>query len=168
MDFTIRALVPSEIPSLLEMIRELARFEKCERLVEANEQTLNESFFGAEPSARALFARDGEKPAGYAIYFWTFSSFAGRRGIWLDDLYVRPEFRRGGLGKALITTVAQAGVERGCARFEWTALDWNDRALNFYRSLGAQTLDEWKLLRLEETGLKTLGTPKPGLPGTVL
>ena len=100
---------------------------------------------------------DGEL-AGYAIYFFTFSSFVGRAGIWLEDVYVRPEFRRRGLGLDLIRAVAQIGVERNCGRFEWTALDWNENALNFYRKLGAREMDEWVLLRMNAAELRRLGS----------
>jgi len=95
-----------------------------------------------------LLARCDGEPAGYGIYFFTFSSFVGRPGIWLDDVYIRPTFRKRGLGLALIKAVARIGVERKCGRFEWTALDWNRNALEFYRGLGAQVMDEWLLLRM--------------------
>jgi GNAT superfamily N-acetyltransferase len=98
---------------------------------------------------------DGQ-PVGYAIYFFTFSSFVGRPGIWLEDLYVRPAFRKRGLGRALIEAVARIGVERNCGRYEWSALNWNNNALEFYRRLGAQVLDEWLLLRMDSAALQRL------------
>jgi len=97
--------------------------------------------------------------AGYALYYFTFCSFAARQGIWLDDLYVRPGFRHRGLGAALIQAVARIGAERNCGRFEWIALQWNRNALEFYRKLGAQTLEEWVLLRMDSEGLCRLGLP---------
>ena len=146
-----------EMPELLELIRELARFEKLEHAVEATPEVLGNSLFGPQPAAGALLARCDGKLAGYAIYFFTFSSFIGRAGIWLEDLYVRPEFRKQGLGLGLIQAVARVGVERNCGRFEWTALDWNVKALDFYDKLGAQKLGEWILLRMNQTELQQLG-----------
>jgi GNAT superfamily N-acetyltransferase len=154
MDSAIAPLKPVEIPVLLELILELARFERLEHEVVATVDSLRESFFGKQPAAGALLARSGEEPAGYAIYFFTFSSFVGRRGIWLEDLYVRPAFRHQGLGRALIQAVAEVGANTNCGRFEWTALNWNKPALDFYRGLGARTMDEWVLLRLDSKGLQ--------------
>jgi GNAT superfamily N-acetyltransferase len=155
----ITPLMRSEVPELLELIRELARFEKLEHAVEATKSVLENSLFGPQPAAGALLARCDGKLAGYAIYFFTFSSFIGRPGIWLEDVYVRPEFRRRGLGLGLIQAVARIGMERNCGRFEWTALDWNVKALAFYNKLGAQQLDEWIMLRMNEKQLRGLGTP---------
>jgi GNAT superfamily N-acetyltransferase len=158
MDFTVTVVTPSELPELLELIRELARFEHLEQEVEATVESLKDAFFGSQAAAGGLLARRGEELAGYAIYFFTFSSFVGRRGIWLDDVYVRPKFRRQGLGRGLIEAVARIGVERNCGRFEWTALNWNKEALDFYEQLGARALDEWVLLRLNSEGLQRLGS----------
>jgi GNAT superfamily N-acetyltransferase len=157
MDNTIALVKPTELSELLELIRELARFEHLEHQMEATESSLHQSFFGPQPAAGALLARCDGQAAGYAIYFFTFSSFLGRAGIWLEDVYVRPQFRKRGLGRKLIEAVARIGVERGCGRFEWTALDWNEPALNFYRRLGAQERKEWVLIRMEPEGLKKLG-----------
>jgi GNAT superfamily N-acetyltransferase len=156
MQFTIRPLVADEIPGLLELIRELARFERLEHEVEATADSLKESLFGPKPAAGALFARCGDEPAGYALYFFTFSSFIGRAGLWLEDVYVRPTYRQRGLGRALIKAVAQIGVERNCGRFEWTALNWNTHAIDFYRRLGANAMDDWILLRMNAGALRTL------------
>jgi GNAT superfamily N-acetyltransferase len=155
---SIAPLAHAEVPELLELIRELARFERLEHEVEATVESLEAAFFEAQPTAGALLARCDGKVAGYAIYFFTFSSFVGRAGIWLEDLYVRPEFRQRGLGRGLIEAVAQVGMQRNCGRFEWTALNWNEQALNFYRSLGAQERSEWILLRMDEAGLRKLGS----------
>ena len=149
-------LPTKSIPALLEMIRELARFERLEDEVEATVEILRESLCGPEPSASALLARCGDEPAGYALYYFTFCSFAGRPGLWLDDLYVRPEFRKRGLGKALIQEVARIGAGRNCARMEWIALDWNEKALEFYGKIGARKLDDWVLLRLNSESVKDL------------
>lgn len=156
MDFRIKALEPDEVPVLLELIRELARFERLEHEVQATVESLRDSLFGPNPVAGALLVLCGSEPAGYALYFFTFSSFVGRRGIWLEDVYVRPQSRSRGLGRALIKAVAQVGAERNCGRFEWTALNWNFNALKFYRELGAQTMDEWILLRMNSEGLRRL------------
>ena len=156
MDFTINKITPSEIPALLELIRELARFEKLEHEVTATVDTLHEAFFGPNPVVGALVAQCGSELAGYAIYFFTFSSFVGRQGIWLEDLYVRPAFRQRGLGRALVEAVARVGVERNCGRYEWTALNWNQNALDFYKKLGAQVMNEWALLRMNADAMRRL------------
>jgi GNAT superfamily N-acetyltransferase len=154
----ITAIKRQEVPELLELIRELARFEKLEHAVEATVGVLENSLFGAQPAAGALLARCDGKLAGYAIYFFTFSSFIGRAGIWLEDIYVRPEFRRRGLARGLIEAVARIGVERNCGRFEWTALDWNEKALSYYDKLGARKMEEWIILRMNEEQLRELGS----------
>jgi GNAT superfamily N-acetyltransferase len=156
MVFTINPLVPEDLPGLLELIRELAQFERLEHEVQATQATLRDSFFGPQPAAGAFLARSGGDLAAYAIYYFTFSSFVGRPGIWLDDVYVRPQFRGQRLGRALFRAVARVGVERNCGRFEWTALNWNEKALEFYRKIGAQTMNEWVLLRLDAAGLQKL------------
>jgi len=160
MDIAIAPITPAEVPTLLNLIRELARFEKLEHEVEATAESLNHSLFGPQPAAGALFVRCDGEVAGYAIYFFTFSSFVGRAGIWLEDVYVRPPFRKHGLGRGLIEAVARIGVERSCGRFEWTALDWNERALEFYHSLGAQVMNEWILLRVNPADLQQLASVK--------
>jgi GNAT superfamily N-acetyltransferase len=165
MEFAINAVTPGTVPELLELIHELARFERVEHEVESTVEDLKNSFFGSSVAAGGFLARTGEELAGYAIYFFTFSSFVGRRGIWLEDVYVRPQFRQHGLGRALIEKVAQIGAEQGCGRFEWTALNWNKTALEFYEKLGAKTLGEWVLLRMNAEGLKRLanGRAAPNL-----
>jgi GNAT superfamily N-acetyltransferase len=160
MEFSISQIQPGEVPGLLELIRELARFERLEHEVEATVEVLTESLFGPKPVAGALIARANGQMAGYALYFFTFSSFIGRAGIWLEDLYVRPTLRRQGLGRALIEAVAGIGAEKNCGRFEWTALNWNENALDFYRKLGAQMMDDWVMIRLNAEGLKRLAGRK--------
>jgi GNAT superfamily N-acetyltransferase len=154
MEFSINQITQDEVPGLLELIRELAQFEKLEHEVEATVDSLSESLFGPNPVAGALIGRVDGDLAGYALHFFTFSSFIGRPGIWLEDLYVRPAFRRQGLGRAMIEAVARIGAEKNCGRFEWTALNWNKNALDFYGKLGAQTMDEWVLVRLNSQGLR--------------
>jgi GNAT superfamily N-acetyltransferase len=160
MKFSINQIGRDEVSGLLELIRELARFEKLEHEVEATVDSLRESLFGTEPVVGALIGRVEDELAGYALYFFTFSSFVGRPGIWLEDLYVRPAFRRQGLGRAMIEAVARIGAERNCGRFEWTALNWNKNALDFYRKLGAQMMDEWVLVRMNAAGLRRVAGSK--------
>ena len=161
MDVTISKIRPARLPDLLKLIRELARFERLEDEVEATVASLRKSFFGRPPAAGALVAERRGELIGYAIYFFTFSSFVGRPGIWLEDLYVRPQFRRRGLGRRLIEAIARIGVKRNCGRYEWTALNWNRTALGFYRTLGARVMDEWVLLRLDASGLRRLAAGPP-------
>ena len=156
MSFAISQIVPAEIPELLTLIRELARFERLEHEVEATVESLHDSFFGPEPVAGAFLARQGQDLAGYAIYFFSFSSFVGRRGLWLDDVYVRPAFRRLGLGRALLGRVAGLAARHGCGRLEWSALRWNQNALEFYANLGAKQLDDWVVFRMNEQSVKRL------------
>jgi len=156
MSSKICAITPAEVPGLLEMIRELARFEKLEHEVKATVELLQHALFGPQPAARALLARVDGELAGYALYFFTFSTFVGRAGIWLDDLFVRPQFRGQGLGRALIESVATVGAERNCGRFEWAVLDWNKPSIDFYKSLGAAPLDDWTSFRLTGDALDRL------------
>jgi GNAT superfamily N-acetyltransferase len=162
MDFSITAATPEDVPSLLELIRELARFERLEHEVETTVESLREGLFGPLPAAGALLARSGSEIAGYALYFSTFCSFVGRPGLWLDDLYVRPPFRARGLGRQLLLAVARIALQRNCGRFEWIALNWNTTALDFYRKVGARALDEWVLLRMDDAGVrKFVGSVQP-------
>src|SRR5216684_461332 len=156
MAFAISNVTSAEVPALLGLIHELAVFERLEHEVEATVVSLTAALCGPQPAAGALLARCDGELAAYAIYFSTFSSFVGRPGIWLEDVYVRPAFRGRGLGRALLEAVARIGAERGCGRFEWTALDWNTKALEFYGRLGARVMDEWVLLRLGSEGLRRL------------
>jgi GNAT superfamily N-acetyltransferase len=160
MEPSISQITRDEVPSLLELIHELAQFERLEHEVVATVDSLTESLFGPKPVAGALIGRVDGNVAGYALYFFTFSSFIGRAGIWLEDLYVRPAFRRQGLGRAMIESVARIGAERNCGRFEWTALNWNNNALDFYRKLGAQMMYDWILVRMNSEGLHRVANRK--------
>jgi GNAT superfamily N-acetyltransferase len=161
METVITHATPDQIPELLKLVRELARFEHLEHEMEATAKSLRDSLFGSERAAGALVAAYDGKLVGYAIYFFTFSSFVGRPGLWLEDVCVRPQFRKRGLGRRLIEAVARIGAERNCGRFEWTALKWNKKALGFYSGLGARAMDEWVLLRLDSAGLRRLARRKP-------
>lgn len=154
MTTAIQDVTTDDLPVLLDLIRELAQFERLEHEMQASVESLRDSFFGVHASAGALLARADGAPAGYAIYFFTFSSFIGRRGIWLEDVYVRPDFHRRGIGRQLMEAVARIGVKNNCGRFEWTALNWNQNALNIYRKMGAQAMDEWVLFRMNAKAMR--------------
>ena len=145
---TVRSAAPADVGLLLEMIRELAAYEQLADLVQTTEELLDAALFGERPAAEALIAEHDGEPAGYAIFFPTFSTFLSVQGIWLEDVYVRPAHRRAGTGRALIAAIAERLLERGGERLEWSALRWNELALGFYRGLGAETMDEWVTHRL--------------------
>jgi GNAT superfamily N-acetyltransferase len=145
-----------DVPELQAMIRALAEFEKLSHLCIASEADLAEALFGARPAAEALIAWAGEEAAGFALFFHNFSTFLGRRGLWLEDLFVRPEFRRKGCAQALLRALAAIGVERNCGRFEWAVLDWNAQAIEFYRALGASVLPDWRIVRVVGPALAAL------------
>jgi len=158
--FTINSATEPDVPILLAMIRELAEFEHLAHEVEVTAASLREALFGERPVAGALLARVDGHVAGYAVYYRTFSTFVGRAGVFLDDLYVRPEYRKRGIGRALLERVAAVDTEAGGGRFEWIALRWNENAFRFYRSLGAKVMDEWALLRMNSREVKNLVAAK--------
>ena len=145
---------PADVPVILQFIRELAEYEKLSDRCIATEEMLREHLFGLRPAAEVLIARVGDEPVGFALYFGTFSTFLAKPGIYLEDLYVRLEFRRQGVGRALLHRLAQLAVERGCGRLEWAALDWNEPAIRFYEKIGAVKLDEWTTFRLSDEPLR--------------
>ena len=153
-DFEIRAGTAEDVPVLLDFIRAMAEFEKLE--VSATEQSLRASLFGETPAAFVLFAYVDESPVACAVYFFTFATMVGKRGLWLDDLFVKPEFRGQGIGKAFLAHLADVAIRNDCARFEWMVLDWNEQAIGFYKSVGAKIMDEWRICRIEESGLAAL------------
>ncbi len=153
---SIRPAVSEDVPGILEMIRELADFEKLTHQVVATEADYQKSLFGESPSAGALVAEDGGKLAGYAIYFPTFSTFIGRAGLWLEDLYVRPDRRGRGLGKGLLKAVGEIAAERKAGRFEWSVLDWNRNAIDLYERVGGEILHDWRIVRLDHEGIREL------------
>ena len=157
---TIRNATPADIGGMFALMYELAEFEKLTHLFVATEDGLRDALFGARPSAEALVAEDGGKLVGYALFFHNFSTFLGRRGLYLEDLYVQPSQRGSGLGTALLRRLAALAVERGCGRFEWTVLDWNQPAIDFYKSVGGEFLDEWRNVRLSGEALTQLATGK--------
>jgi GNAT superfamily N-acetyltransferase len=152
----VRAAIAADIPVLLEMFGELAKYEHLEHLLAATERRLGDALFGERPAAAALLAESGADVAGYAVFFPTFSSFLAIQGVWLEDLYVRPAHRGAGVGRALLAAVAAHVRASGGERLEWAALDWNELALGFYRRIGAQTMDEWITHRLVGEDLERL------------
>jgi GNAT superfamily N-acetyltransferase len=150
----IRPAERSDVQLLVTMIRELAEYERARERATGTEELLEEALFGDEPAAEAVIAEIDDEPVGFALFFGTFSTWLCRRGLYLEDLYVRPTHRRGGVGRALLTHVARIAVERGCARLDWSALGWNTPALDFYDAVGAERMDEWAGLRLEGESLE--------------
>lgn len=151
----IRAATPTDVPTILRFVRELAAFEREPDAVTASAADLHDALFGSAPAAEAVIAEAGE-PLGFALFFHNFSTWTGRRGLYLEDLYVTPAARGHGVGRALLTHLAGVAVERGCARFEWSVLDWNADAIGFYRALGAVGMDKWTVQRVEGTALARL------------
>ena len=154
--FNIRAVSPAEVPELLAMVRALAEFEKLGHLCVAAETDLADALFGPHPAAEALIAWQETSPAGFALFYNTFSTFLGRRSLWLEDLFVEPAFRKRGCAQALLRFLAATALERGCGRFEWSVLDWNERAIDFYQSLGATVLPDWRIVRVVGPALERL------------
>jgi GNAT superfamily N-acetyltransferase len=154
----IRAALPADVPEIHAMIRELAEYERELESARATEAQLHDALFGAEPAVFALIAEDNTTgaPVGFALWFRNFSTWTGTHGVYLEDLFVRPEARGGGHGKALLAALAAICVERGYERFEWAVLDWNEPSIGFYRSIGAGSQDEWTVQRLTGEALRTL------------
>ena len=152
--FTIRPARPDEAGLVLAFIRKLAEYEKCSDEVVAEETTLYHSLF-VEHSAEVIFGEEDGTVVGFALFFHNFSTFVGRKGLYLEDLFILPEKRGRGYGKAMLKYLAQIALERNCGRMEWICLDWNESALEVYRSIGAAPLDEWTVQRLTEPVLKT-------------
>ena len=144
----IRRAARADVPALLGLIRGLAEYERLTPLVTATEDGLAETLFGTQANAEALLAEVDGEPVGFALYFHNLSTFLGRRGLYLEDLFVLPSHRRRGIGKALLAECARIAHERSCGRFEWMALDWNTPAIEFYKSLGASEMAEWRLFRM--------------------
>lgn len=146
-----------DVPVILEMIRGLAEYEKLSAEVSATEEQLRRTLFGDRPAAEVLLAYDGDACAGFALFFTNYSTFLAKPGIYLEDLFVKPEVRGRGIGKALLTRLAQLAVERCCGRVEWAVLDWNAPAIAFYKTIGAVPMDEWTVFRLTGHALLELG-----------
>ncbi|HWF64456.1 MAG TPA: GNAT family N-acetyltransferase [Rhizomicrobium sp.] len=151
----MREARPNDAGLLLSLIRELAEFERLTHECVADE-TLLRRFLFEDRRAHAIVAEWDGQPAGFALYFYNFSTFVGRPGLYLEDLFVRPEFRRNGIAKAVFRYLARKAVEEGCGRMEWSVLNWNENAIAFYRSLGAKPMDEWTVQRLSGDALERL------------
>ena len=147
-DFEIRPARVEDVPIILQLIRDLATYERAPDEVTATEEQLVDVLFGERPAAEVLLAFEGESPVGFAVYFYNFSTWLGRPGLYLEDLFVKPEKRGKGYGRALLVELAKIARDRGCGRMEWAVLDWNEPAIKFYRALGAKPMDEWTVFRL--------------------
>lgn len=147
-NFTIRPATAADVPVILELIRALATYERAPDEVTATEEQLHEVLFGPKPSAEVLLALENERAAGFAVFFHNFSTWLGKPGLYLEDLFVRPEDRGKGYGRALLVHLARIARDRRCGRMEWAVLDWNEPAINFYRKLGAKPMHEWTVFRL--------------------
>lgn len=152
----IRAATRADVPAILHLIRELAAYEKLLDQVVATEAAIENSLFGPRPYAEALIAWADRQAAGFALFFHSYSTFLGRLGLYLEDLFVRPEARGRGIGRVLLARVAQTAIERDCGRLEWAVLDWNQPAIEFYRHLGATPLTQWIVNRLSGDPLRAL------------
>lgn len=155
-DFEIRRAAEADIPVILTLIRELAEYERAPKEVIATEAQLKEVLFGEKPAAEVVLALVGDKPVGFALYFSNFSTWLGRPGLYLEDLFVRPTHRGHGYGRALLVHLARIAHERGCGRMEWAVLDWNEPAIEFYKKLGAVPMEEWTVFRLTQPGIARL------------
>jgi GNAT superfamily N-acetyltransferase len=157
--FEIRTTTEADVPVILSLIRELAEYERAPDAVVTTEAGLRRVLFGAKPSAEVLLALENAEPVGFAVFFHNFSTWLGRPGLYLEDLFVRPEKRGKGYGRALLERLAQIARDRGCGRMEWAVLDWNEPAIQFYRKLGAEPMNEWTVFRLTEEGIAKLAQP---------
>ena len=162
MTLSIRPATPADLPLIAALIRELADYEKLAHEVRFDEAVLAAKLFGARPYAEVMIGELSGIPQGFALFFHNFSTFEGRPGIYLEDLFVRPAARGSGLGKALLSHLAALAVERDCARLEWSVLDWNAPAIGFYQALGARSMDEWTVMRIDGAALARLGSAARG------
>lgn len=158
MSATIRAATPADVGAMLALMRELAEFEKLTHLFIATGEGVHDALFGARPSAEALVAERDGKIIAYALFFHNYSTFLGRRGLYLEDLYVQPAERGTGLGSKMLRHLAALAVERQCGRFEWSVLDWNQRAIDFYQKMGATVLPDWRIVRVTGDALEQLAS----------
>lgn len=156
MDLTIRPATLDDLPLIASLVRELAAYERLAEQAMASEADFAASLFGPVPRAHALIVEADGQPAGFALYFYNFSTFLGRPGLYIEDVFIRPEFRRLGLGKAVFRYLARKAVEENCGRLEWWVLDWNEPAIRFYRGLGAEPMDGWTVQRLTGEALRAV------------
>ena len=159
-NFAVRTATVDDVPVILDLIRALATYERAPNKVTATEKGLVEVLFGEKPAAEVLLAFENEAAIGFAVFFHNFSTWLGRPGLYLEDLFVRPEDRGKGYGRALLIHLAKIARDRGCGRMEWAVLDWNEPAIQFYRKLGAKSMDEWTVFRLKRDGIAKLADAK--------
>ena len=159
--FVIRSATVADVPVILELISALATYERAPGEVTATEDQLVDVLFGKKRAAEVLLAFENETPIGFAVFFHNFSTWLGRPGLYLEDLFVKPEHRGKGYGRALLVDLAKIAHERGCGRMEWAVLNWNEPAIEFYKTLGAAPLDEWKIFRLNRKGIARLAEARP-------
>jgi len=162
MHTTIRTATDRDVPLILELIRGLAEYERLAHEVTATEAGLRDSLFGPAPSAEVLIAEWGGEAVGFALFFHNFSTFVGKRGLYLEDLFVKPAWRGQGVGRQLLAHLARLAVERDCGRLEWAVLDWNEPAIRFYRGLGAQPMHDWTVFRVAGDTLHQLAAERAG------
>ena len=155
-NFDIRSASVDDVPIILQLIRDLATYERAPHEVTATEEQLIDVLFGRRPSAEVLLAFEGKSPVGFAVFFHNFSTWLGRPGLYLEDLFVKPEKRGKGYGRALLVELAKIARDRSCGRMEWAVLDWNEPAIKFYHALGAKPMDEWTVFRLTRDGIARL------------
>jgi GNAT superfamily N-acetyltransferase len=155
-DFAIRSARVEDVPIILQLIRDLATYERAPNEVTATEEQLVDVLFGEKPVAEVLLAFEGKSPVGFAVFFYNFSTWLGRPGLYLEDLFVKPEKRGKGYGRALLVDLAKIARDRGCGRMEWAVLNWNEPAIKFYRGLGAKPMEEWTVFRLKRDGIAEL------------
>jgi GNAT superfamily N-acetyltransferase len=154
--FTLRNAKPGDTAAICGFIRDLARYERLEHEVTATSEMIEAALFGPAPKAFALMGEVDSRPAGFALCFYNFSTFLGRAGIYIEDIYVDPAYRKHGIGRAILKALAQRAVAEGCGRVEWSVLNWNTPALDFYAGLGAKPMDEWQIQRLTGDALHAL------------
>ena len=152
----IKQATEEDIPLLLSFIKKIAEYEKLEHEVVTTEEILMESLFGEKPSAEVIFGYLDGEPVAYAVYFYNFSTFIGKKGLYLEDLFVLPELRGKGVGKKMLLYLIQKASDEKCGRMEWAVLDWNELAISFYKSLGAKPMDEWSVFRMDEETIKKI------------
>jgi len=160
-NFRIRPATVADVPIILELIRALATYERAPNEVTATEGGLTEVLFGEKPSAEVLLAFENQTAVGFAVFFYNFSTWLGRPGLYLEDLFVRPEDRGKGYGRALLIELAKIARDRGCGRMEWAVLDWNEPAIKFYEKLGAKPMHEWTVFRLTRDDIANLADSSP-------
>jgi GNAT superfamily N-acetyltransferase len=156
-ELEIRIATEQDTRVILSFIKGLAEYERLSHEVLVTEELLRDSLFGTKPEAEVIIAFEGGEPAGFALFFHNYSTFLGQKGLYLEDLFVNPDRRGRGIGKALLAQLAKIAKERNCGRLEWAVLDWNEPAINFYKSLNAKFMDEWRIFRVTGEALETLG-----------